>query len=673
MRTHVFNCFMKTRYRCSHINVRIVPLAFSAALVCGSGFAQVALPSLAETVVTATRSDTLLHSLPVGATVLLGADIVSSGMLDANEAIRVLGGVAFRNDLFGGREAVLDLRGFGERSANNTVILIDGIRISENEQISARLSSIAPESIERIEIVRGGSSVLWGEGATAGVINVITKTGSKGGLAGLVQLSAGTQGTNDLRLSLDGSSASAQWSLQGRNFSTDGYRLNYAQKDETVNFSIQNAAGSSWLIRGTVFSESSKSRLPGQLSLAQFYSNSKISNTPFSRAARVEDRVSIFAKKSIGDFALSIDWALRQRDIDSLFDFGGGYTEPVKIDTKQHQVSPRVQYVRDFGQVIVTALGGIDWLSWDSQFTKSGAGFPYNNESAQQQNSGRYLQIDAAFPAGTRIVGGLRREAINQNVNDTVLASDSDRKFGLDAWELGVNQDYTPSWGGYFRASKSFRVANVDDSRYNAAGLLPQLSREISVGVRFKENNRSFGVQAFRQTTRREIGLTEISGFPANVNLDSIRRIGLEMQGGVRITDSLEFVGAVQWVDAKFVDGLDMGKRPPHVSPLTASILLKSQISAEQRVDFALVHRSKSFVGNDFGNKCDYRIPENTTLDVSYLYTPEQLKGWSFQANVRNLTDRRSYSWAFANTSCSALNVYPDFGRSFVLNAKYRF
>ena len=183
----------------------VAPLcaAVCATFSASSSVAQTAIePQLKETVVTASRIEQALQTAPIGATVILGDDIRSRGMLDANEAVRKLGGVAARSDLNGGREASLDLRGYGDTAANNLVVLVDGIRISENEQASARLSAISPDMIERIEIIRGGASVVWGEGATAGVVNVITRAGKVAGVSGSAQLGIESFGGRDARVFL---------------------------------------------------------------------------------------------------------------------------------------------------------------------------------------------------------------------------------------------------------------------------------------------------------------------------------------------------------------------------------------------------------------------------------------------------------------------------------------
>ncbi len=89
-------------------------------------------------------------------------------------------GVQVRN-LFGGvngSRSVVDMRGFGAAAQSNTLILINGRRLHDLDQVGVDLASIPIESIERVEVTRGNSGVvLYGDGAIGGVINIITKTG----------------------------------------------------------------------------------------------------------------------------------------------------------------------------------------------------------------------------------------------------------------------------------------------------------------------------------------------------------------------------------------------------------------------------------------------------------------------------------------------------------------
>ena len=86
-------------------------------------------------------------------------------------------GLSLVNNFFGNgtQSAAVDFRGYGAVGDENTLVLLNGIRIKNNDLSSVNWSSIPLDSIDRIEIVKGSGGVLFGAGATAGYINVITK------------------------------------------------------------------------------------------------------------------------------------------------------------------------------------------------------------------------------------------------------------------------------------------------------------------------------------------------------------------------------------------------------------------------------------------------------------------------------------------------------------------
>jgi len=149
-------------------------------------------------VVTATRFPDVKRDLPVGVTVISADDIRKSATSNLPEILAHFGLLQVRN-LAGTQNQQIDLRGFGVTGDQNTLILIDGVRISENELESAQLSAIPLESIERIEIVRGGGAVLYGSGATGGTINIITRRGQPGDAHAYALGRAGGYGTQELR------------------------------------------------------------------------------------------------------------------------------------------------------------------------------------------------------------------------------------------------------------------------------------------------------------------------------------------------------------------------------------------------------------------------------------------------------------------------------------------
>src|SRR3989441_2195630 len=125
-------------------------------------------------IVTATRFPDSVLAAPVGVTVITSEDIRNSTATSVAEVLNKLGGVHTRINFLGTPDLPIDLRGFGVTGDQNSLVLLNGQRISENELAAARLTGIPLNAIERIEIVRGSGSVLYGGGATRGTLYIIT-------------------------------------------------------------------------------------------------------------------------------------------------------------------------------------------------------------------------------------------------------------------------------------------------------------------------------------------------------------------------------------------------------------------------------------------------------------------------------------------------------------------
>lgn len=124
-------------------------------------------------VVTATKSKISVKDVPAAVTIITAKDIQNSGAHTLKDIIAQSAGVAINR--FGGREA-LSIRGF---DARYSMILIDGKRIPAEPEPTYELERISFENVERIEIVRGPVTSLYGADALGGVVNIITKTSKK--------------------------------------------------------------------------------------------------------------------------------------------------------------------------------------------------------------------------------------------------------------------------------------------------------------------------------------------------------------------------------------------------------------------------------------------------------------------------------------------------------------
>ncbi|MEY4294521.1 MAG: hypothetical protein RLY82_209, partial [Pseudomonadota bacterium] len=437
-------------------------------------------PSTPEIIVTASRSEQVLQTAPVGATIITRAQIESAGVMDANEAIRKIGGVAARSDLNGGREYTLDLRGFGSTSNENTVVLIDGIRISENEQTAARLSGVSASSIERIEILRGGAGVMWGEGATSGVINIILRKGAKDGVFGSVGAALESHIGREGSAHLSVGSGKNSYELDARSISNNGYRNNSRFTHDTASVGFNRRDGDLTL-RARLHHDTAMNRWPGALNFAQFAANPKQTANPNDWGSNKDTKLSGGIDYKMGAWTATVDAGVKNRAV-SAFQFAAlGNT-----NTQSTQLSPRLAYKRAVGATALNAVIGIDLNNWTykNDHAFSNTGFVFVTRDGKQTNRAMFAATDWLLTSQTRLVAGYRSETIQKSAVDTGFAANYAVNNKVSANELAINQSISQGLDIYARLAKSYRVANIDD--YTSASatvpLRPQISNDKELG-----------------------------------------------------------------------------------------------------------------------------------------------------------------------------------------------
>lgn len=200
--------------------VRSALLAAALATVCASGplAAQDGPPfPLEGLVITASPTPRPARSVATHVTVLDGEDLRAGGATRVVDALRGVPGLnVVQNGSFGASTSVF-LRG-GE--SDYVLVLIDGVQVNQPGG-AFDFSGLTLENVERIEVVRGGASALYGSDAVSGVINVITRTG-RGGARGTLSLRTGSYGRRAWAADLSGGAERTAYSLSLARDATDG-------------------------------------------------------------------------------------------------------------------------------------------------------------------------------------------------------------------------------------------------------------------------------------------------------------------------------------------------------------------------------------------------------------------------------------------------------------------
>lgn len=164
-----------------------------------------------EVVVTATRIETPRREIASSVTVVTADEIERKQQKSVSEVLRAVPGVDVVQSGGAGGNTVVFLRG---ANSEHTLVLIDGVEANNpiTPNRAYNFADLSTENIERIEIVRGAQSTLYGSDALGGVINIITKKGG-GDFAGTASAEAGAYNTYNEEVSLRGGGESSDYSL----------------------------------------------------------------------------------------------------------------------------------------------------------------------------------------------------------------------------------------------------------------------------------------------------------------------------------------------------------------------------------------------------------------------------------------------------------------------------
>jgi vitamin B12 transporter len=170
-------------------------------------------------------------------TVVTGQDLQRQQIESAQDALRGLPGVTVSQQGTPGNLAVVRIRGAESR---HTLVVIDGVEVNSGTDGIFDFSNLSAAEIERIEVLRGPQSGLYGNSAIGGVINITTKSG-QGPLTLKLQTEAGTQGTSSVTAQLSGGNKLAWGSLVVHGFNTSGFNVS-SRGDEDDATRIQSFA-----------------------------------------------------------------------------------------------------------------------------------------------------------------------------------------------------------------------------------------------------------------------------------------------------------------------------------------------------------------------------------------------------------------------------------------------
>ncbi len=588
-------------------------------------------------VVTATRTPTTVDAALAAVEVIDRSQIDASGAQSLPELLRGRAGITVVNQGGAGKLSTLSLRG---AESDHTLYLIDGVRIGSTTSGFAALQDIPLDQIERIEIVRGPRSSLYGADAIGGVIQIFTRRSTTPGTHGHVRLAVGSHGRReasagvDLRgvrggigvdlahQSTDGITAcrgyfdpvtfagAGCFIIPGTQLDRDGYRNN------SVTLRADYAPNDQWTFDARAFRATGHNDYDGD-----YTDNSDIVQEVVGGHVR-------FAPSQNVQLALGIG-----RSTDDSKNF---FASTLMNRYLTHRASANLQadFTVSKGQVLTA---GLDWLRDDARVTD-----PWSPFAAVRHNRADYLLYQGDF--GTQdLQASLRHDRDNQFGGATT---------GSLAWGI----DFAPGWRFTASHGTAFKAPSFNELYYPGFSnplLRPERSRSTELSL--IRSGANWRVQANAYDTRiRNLIAWDASIFkPGNVDLAHIR--GLELTGDAQLGD-WSVHGQIGWLNARnasagFAHGLRLARRPNH----SARIDIDRKLG-DWSVGVSVVGEGARW--DDVANTL--RVGGYGTLSarVAWRFAP----GWTLQGNLTNAFDKRYETSAFYNQP----------GREFLLSLRWQ-
>jgi iron complex outermembrane recepter protein len=690
-------------------------VAAMLSVAAGAAFAAEPPVTVGEPViVTATRFEDRYLDKPENVTVITAEDIKKSTAKTVPDLLSEQAGI-FVHDLFGNNaaQATVDLRGFGTSGAQNTLILLDSRRLSDNDLSGVQWSAIPLAAIERIEIVRGSGAVQYGDGATTGVINIITKSPARIGNLAVVQGQGGTYNTQQGQLYANYFTGNVGFNLIGSGYRSDGYRDNNYNRQTSVQAEVRflTERGDASFKIGT---DDQYIRLPGarrvepSAGVNQLETDRRGTNTPNDYADRTGSRATLDWRHETGIGQFNLGLGYRDKEQTSYFDRGGNplFNDYRIADLDVWSISPRMRFLQALAGLPNTLVVGLDWYHWDYRLRVSNSQAnitqPFNTVDATQENAALYFYNTTQLTPRMTLVAGARGERYKIRASDFFDPTAPGGAFGSGAapgsqeqneyaYELALRYQLNREWAAVGRLGRSYRFANLDEI-YEFSGppsfsrefqfLKPQTAFSYEAGLERRTNTGALRATLFNIDVEDEIHLDVFSSGIGNTNLPPSRRRGVELEARQTLGSTLRLTGSYIYMTAEFLEGVLAGDPSTMQNVVlagkTVPLVPRHKVNAGVSWDFApktqldalVSYVGSQFMDNDEGNT-GVKIPAYTVADLKLTW---QDRGWRLSAAVNNLFDEKYYNYAVRSQFIAdRYNAYPLPTRNYTATVEYTF
>ena len=567
----------------------------SSCLVPSVASAQV--PPIAENVVvTATAAPEEIGEVGAAVTVVTREEIERNGWRTVQDVLRSVPGAVVARSGGPGAQTSVFLRG---ANSTHTLVLVDGVRVNSPFFPGYDFTLLSTENVERIEIVRGPFSALYGSESIGGVVHVFTRPAAEK-LSGRVVGEAGDHDQRELSAFATAGSASFGIAASARDRQDDGDRVNDDWRERSGSLRLEGRFGETRVgLEGST--ENGKLGLPGPVG----------AETPANRYFPREDRIALpatFHPAPGHSASITLGWVRSRPSFES---------PAFQSHTDAQTLEGRAADTFGAGVNRVTAFA--EWQRWKVD-DSSNFGVNLAGEHATIWSVGAEDTID--LPGGWLATAGLRY--------------DDHSRFG-DVWSPRASISWRSGrWKLRASGGTGFRAPSVGELFYPFSGnpnLEPEHSTSYDVGVEYEVSGGRASASVFWNDFRNLIVYDFATGL--NFNVGRARSRGAELSWRQLLFRDVSMDAGYTYLDTEDRDtGLELIRRPRHsgflgvtVAPVPSLEVSPRAVFVGSRSDFSALSTSVRI-----------EAPSYWRLD---LYARYRIGSVAPYLRAQNLNDRR--------------------------------
>lgn len=634
---------------------------------------------LGEIVVTATRIAQSDYKIASNVSVITRNQISETNAQNVSDVLKEVVGVHVY-DKNTAKTSTVDIRGFGDTATRNVLVLINDRKINLADMSGADLMQVPLDAIERIEIVRGAGSVLYGDNAVGGVINIITKKG-EGNFSGKIGTKYSSYDAQGADFEVSGEQNQFSYYLYSKYDDQRGYRQNSDVLSKDFMTRLGYDFGKALDIDFTAGYHNDTYDLPGGLDEAELLSLGREGSANNNDVATTKDQyyqlsLDVDPWRDDVEFGhLVVDVTYRDRE---MFDSFSGWDTDRDINT----TGVTAKYI--FDQMLfdrdVNFVTGVDF--YDTQNDIVGSGSNTDDLVISKEELGVYSSLQFELIDNIFINGGTRFQKADYAFSKHDVFYDS--KQSPEEWVSmgGMRYDYGNHSNMYFSVQQTFRFLSTDEWYSSWSGLNTNLSQQTGiqyeVGVKHHfDDVLLLNVTPYWIENKDEIYYEPNSGyFGSNNNYDKTRRIGVEFGSRLDLLklieiakfDRFDFLTNYTYQNPQFIEGVNDGKNIPLVPVHQASFGMAARFFEYFNVSLFGKYVGSRFIINDTLNEMPQAKPY-FVVDGNLSY---KRKDWEVFFELNNIFNEKYASYQVKKTATTR-DIFPDPERNFSVGVNYRF